>query len=430
MVKGYLTALTLLAVVGLSANSYASDQEGLQVELTPYFWAAGVDGKITSGLQTAHFNASFSDIKDNINSGFMILGVLSYNRWVLYGDYDNVGLKSDRFQVSPTDSVRGSLDADVTTLAGGYRFDTFGDSNWIDVMVGSRTMALDTKISRSGTAPASNANSHDITDTVIVLRPSFKLGEKWRLNPTFDYGVTGDSDTTYMMSPQIQYDFSKSLALRFGYKKLNYQEKHGVANTASFGEIDANIEGFMLGVGWKFPMHEKPVPVAAPAPAPKPAPPVVAAKCPDGDKDGVCDAVDACPDTPAGTRVGPAGCDCDYVLRTHFAFDSAELTAEDKTALDGLVKLLMNPKLSFVAGTIIGHTDNVGTPEYNLDLSKRRADAVANYAKSKGLNLGAQFQVIGKGEADPIADNKTEDGRAQNRRVTIRRTDCGPAPGK
>ncbi len=118
------------------------------------------------------------------------------------------------------------------------------------------------------------------------------------------------------------------------------------------------------------------------------------------------------------------------MLRTHFAFNSAELTAQDKTDLDALIAILKNPKLAFIAGTVTGHTDDVGDAAYNLDLSKRRANAVAEYARSKGLNLGAQFQVIGKGEVDPIADNKTEDGRAQNRRVTIRRTDCGPAPGK
>ncbi len=112
------------------------------------------------------------------------------------------------------------------------------------------------------------------------------------------------------------------------------------------------------------------------------------------------------------------------MLRTHFAFDSAELTADDKAELDKLIAILLNPKLSFIAGTITGYTDNVGKPEYNVGLSKRRAQAVADYAKSKGLHFGDRFEVIGKGEADPIADNKTEDGRAQNRRVTIRRSDC------
>ena len=160
------------------------------------------------------------------------------------------------------------------------------------------------------------------------------------------------------------------------------------------------------------------------------AAPVVAAaaaQCADADMDGVCDTADQCPGTPSGTRVGPAGCDCDYTLRTHFAFDSAELTDEDKAELDRLAQVLTNPKLNFIAGEIVGHTDDVGDAAYNENLSRRRADAVAAYLESKGVALADRFVTKGFGEEKPIADNKTEEGRAQNRRATIRRGDCGPA---
>jgi len=144
--------------------------------------------------------------------------------------------------------------------------------------------------------------------------------------------------------------------------------------------------------------------------------------------DGVCDTADQCPDTKAGTRIGPAGCNCDYTLQTHFANDSANLVdAADKAELDRLAAVMTNPKLQFVAGEIDGYTDNVGDAAYNEKLSKERADAVATYLKSKGVVLGDRFTTKGYGAADPIADNSTEEGRAQNRRVTIRRTDCGPA---
>ncbi len=90
-----------------------------------------------------------------------------------------------------------------------------------------------------------------------------------------------------------------------------------------------------------------------------------------------------------------------------------------------LVPQLLNPKLGFVTGEIDGYTDNVGKPEYNLALSKKRADAVATYLKSKGVQFGRRFVTQGLAETKPIADNKTEEGRAQNRRASIRRTDCG-----
>ncbi len=167
-------------------------------------------------------------------------------------------------------------------------------------------------------------------------------------------------------------------------------------------------------------------------PAPPPPPPPVAAvpeKCADTDMDGVCDTADQCPDTKMGTRVGPVGCDCDYTIHTHFANDSADLVAaEDKDELDRLAAVMMNPKLQFVAGEIDGYTDNVGEAAYNENLSKQRADAVANYLKSKGVVLGDRFTTKGFGAADPVGDNTTEEGRAANRRVVIHRTDCGPAP--
>jgi OmpA-OmpF porin, OOP family len=89
--------------------------------------------------------------------------------------------------------------------------------------------------------------------------------------------------------------------------------------------------------------------------------------------------------------------------------------------------VMTNPKLNFVAGEIEGHTDNVGDAAYNENLSKQRADAVASYLQSKGVVLGDRFSTRGFGPSDPVADNSTEAGRGANRRVTIRRTDCGPA---
>jgi OOP family OmpA-OmpF porin len=143
--------------------------------------------------------------------------------------------------------------------------------------------------------------------------------------------------------------------------------------------------------------------------------------------DGICDTDDQCPDSKPGTRVGPAGCDCDYMLRTHFASESAELTDEDKAELDRLATVMMNPKLSFVAGEINGYTDDAGDAAFNVDLSKKRADAVAAYLQSKGVVLGERFATKGYGKENPIADNTTEEGRAENRRAIIRRSDCGPA---
>jgi OmpA-OmpF porin, OOP family len=75
-----------------------------------------------------------------------------------------------------------------------------------------------------------------------------------------------------------------------------------------------------------------------------------------------------------------------------------------------------------ITGVIEGHTDSNGSAEYNQDLSERRAKAVREYLVSKGV-AGSRLTAEGVGETRPIADNTNAEGRAQNRRVVLRRTD-------
>ena len=203
----------------------------------------------------------------------------------------------------------------------------------------------------------------------------------------------------------------------------------GVAYNVGHWSIRAEAEGFddnevddfyflSAGVVYRF-ADEKPAPVAA-APAPVAAP----AACADTDNDGVCDTEDLCPNTPPNTRVEVMGCSCDFSLNLEFAFDSATLTSNDIAKLDEVVGALNNPKLKTIGGTIDGYTDSIGSTDYNLGLSKRRAESVARYLQSRGVELSGRFSVNGYGESSPIASNDTEAGRAQNRRVVVSRTDC------
>jgi OOP family OmpA-OmpF porin len=73
-------------------------------------------------------------------------------------------------------------------------------------------------------------------------------------------------------------------------------------------------------------------------------------------------------------------------------------------------------------GEVEGHTDSQGADAYNQALSQRRADAVRKYLVDKGV-AGDRLQAKGYGESKPEGDNKTADGRAQNRRVVFQRTD-------
>ena len=101
-----------------------------------------------------------------------------------------------------------------------------------------------------------------------------------------------------------------------------------------------------------------------------------------------------------------------------FAFDSADLTDEGKTAIEEYRKELRPEIAEAYAGIIIGHTDSTGSADYNLGLSMRRAQAVSDYLVSTGV-AEEKLREVGRGEEDPIASNDTAEGRAQNRRVEI-----------
>jgi OOP family OmpA-OmpF porin len=142
----------------------------------------------------------------------------------------------------------------------------------------------------------------------------------------------------------------------------------------------------------------------------------------DSDGDGVPNYKDKCPGTRAGARVDMNGCEIIEnitinLVNDEFDFDSAELKPDMKVALDD-VAARVNASAGDEFLTIIGHTDSVGRDAYNQGLSERRAQAVANYLASKGVNAG-KMTTSGKGESMPVADNGTAEGRSRNRRVDI-----------
>jgi outer membrane protein OmpA-like peptidoglycan-associated protein len=200
----------------------------------------------------------------------------------------------------------------------------------------------------------------------------------------------------------------------------------------------------LLGTPCKVPA---PAPAPEPAAAPAPAPAPVAAPV-DSDGDGVVDGKDKCPNTPAGRKVNENGCEFDsdgdgivdgndkcptiyaktadgcpppLVLEgVQFDHDKATLRPEAFPILDKTVEGMKdwgNVKIE-----VAGHTDSRGRDKYNLNLSQRRAETVRDYLISKGV-AADRLTAKGYGESNPIADNKTEEGRFKNRRVELIRTE-------
>jgi len=134
----------------------------------------------------------------------------------------------------------------------------------------------------------------------------------------------------------------------------------------------------------------------------------------DSDGDGVYDKDDECPDTPKGAIVDSRGC---WVVKgITFDYKKWDTKEEFDSNLSNIVDVLQkNPNMYI---RIEGHTDNIGSMEYNIDLSQKRARAVKNYLVGKGINE-SRVSIVGFGYKKPIAPNDTEEGRALNRRAEI-----------
>lgn len=138
----------------------------------------------------------------------------------------------------------------------------------------------------------------------------------------------------------------------------------------------------------------------------------------DSDGDGVVDRLDRCPNTPRGDKVDAVGCGLTIALQVLFDNDAASIKAESYAELDAFAEFLK--AVPSANGELQGHTDSVGAAAYNQKLSQRRADAVKSYIVGKGVDA-ARLTAKGFGESQPVADNKTAEGRAQNRRVLFSR---------
>jgi outer membrane protein OmpA-like peptidoglycan-associated protein len=186
------------------------------------------------------------------------------------------------------------------------------------------------------------------------------------------------------------------------------QDRDGKAGYIAAGAIG----GALLCGGLAYLLTEDPKPKPAPAPPPPPPPPPPAPK-----------PKAAPPPPPPPPPPAPKPKPAPKVERTIilddvlFDFDKSNIKPEAGAILDRLVAFMRENKGRKAA--LSGHTDSIGTDAYNQKLSERRTNSVRNYVVKKGVESG-RISSQGFGESKPIADNKTKEGRAKNRRVEIK----------
>ncbi len=291
-------------------------------------------------------------------------------------------------------------------------------------------------------------NSAGLNALLVFYRDSFfspylLLGAGWHED---NYEISANSSDVYVDTGAglfIRLNRSSDCSRGFGLR-ADLRARHDFTEQGSDRLVD-----YMAGLGLHFfwggnPCVTEPEPLPPAAPPPPPPAPMDSDgdgvtddkdRCPgtaagaavdangcelDGDGDGVVDRLDKCPATPRGEKVDAQGCPFTLTLEVNFDNNSSELQSGSDTYLDRVATRLN--ELPHITGVIEGHTDSNGSDEYNQDLSERRAKTVRDYLVSKGV-APSRLTSQGFGETQPLADNTTAEGRAQNRRVVLRRTD-------
>lgn len=237
----------------------------------------------------------------------------------------------------------------------------------------------------------------DKKNALIIITDNYKLPTETLPSLQALKSLYGSSLCIYVI---FVGDVPAAAAEHKGFNKLldcgGYFASHDLLSSAAMADF---VEDVFL--------KEKPAPVVK-----QPAP-VKPKK--DSDGDGVYDDDDKCPGTPIGAKVNAFGCwTLDQVL---FDFDKADIKPSAHGLLDDVVMILeKNPSMTV---TLQGHTDNVGTPEYNMALSIKRAQAVKTYLAENGIDAD-RMTTEGFGFTMPVSFNDSEFGRSLNRRVDIK----------
>ncbi|WNO62136.1 OmpA family protein [Rheinheimera sp. MMS21-TC3] len=214
-----------------------------------------------------------------------------------------------------------------------------------------------------------------------------------------------------------------------GYKHFFNQNFALYAEGNRYQGIDKSYAdaGIKLGVSYLFgSVAEKAAPTPAPAPAQVVEQPV---KVADTDGDGVPNNRDKCPNTAANHKVDADGCTIfvekvasvgDVDIEVRFPFDSAVIPADHRFDVQNLGAFMQR----FPEATVLieGHASKIGSPEYNMKLSQRRADAVAKVLKQDFNIAQDRISTIGYGETKPRVNGSTREAHRANQRIEAKVT--------
>ena len=341
-----------------------------------------------------------------------MLGAMSMAQSAMAQDFD------DRWYISGTVGILGT-DNDRNTSNDAL----FGIG--VGKMVSSN-VSVDIDLDRTNTtrdlSPTTPATDWDLTSLGVTGRYHFiKEGRNWwpylaagigaqkNNYDGFAAGSDGDANLFVKVGAGLQADVSERVDIRIeGGAKFDFNDEFGAGHYTDLYATASVL--FALG--------NLPAAVVPEAPAAPPMAEDCSSK--DDDGDGVNNCNDRCPNSQAGQAIGPDGCPVPLTIDlkgVNFDFDKDTLRPDAVVILDEAADILNKyPQLKV---EVAGHTDSVGSDDYNQGLSQRRSQVVFNYLTGKGVDAARLVGPNGFGELKPIDVNTTKEGRARNRRTEL-----------
>ncbi len=244
-----MIARLVLAVGMVAGAAQAQTTEGWSCEVTPYLWYAGLEGDLTVAGRSADFEKDASDLLDAAEFGGSLRLGASYDRFVLGALVDYFSLSTDELDEEDQPKA-GTVEAKMllTEVAAGYRVDGWSEGQSFVFALGVRNLNLENDLKSNGGGTFSD--DRDITDAMFFILPSVPLFSSrvdgLRFNPVLGIGA-GDSDLAYELFPQIQYEVTDAIAVRFGYRRVGWRFEGKGDN-----EFNADLAGLILGAGFKY----------------------------------------------------------------------------------------------------------------------------------------------------------------------------------
>jgi outer membrane receptor protein involved in Fe transport len=239
------TVWMVLVVFGLSAGTARAAEGGWSFEVLPYLWAVGIDADVKVGGTKVDVSADASDLIRYLDFGASLLAKVQKDRWANRLQVDYFELSDDK-DVDKIDGAKVEVDSDslFLTVATGIQLDNLPEWVSLELLGGLRYAHMKNKLKISGLG--SNENNQDIFDGVFVLWPSFRFSKHWGFNLPLSVGA-GDSDLTFDLQPQFQFNFTDTWKAILGYRYLYYDTEGSRGNS-----FKGAFQGFMLGFGAAF----------------------------------------------------------------------------------------------------------------------------------------------------------------------------------